>query len=181
MIGNFEEWNHILLIVEASGSLLSQASREALGKGRELADALGSYLWLYWEGEGPTTGGIALGADRIFHKARRNASLADRSASFGEIIQKHRPEIVIAPQSDEMVGLLGRLAQRLETGLLTDCVGLEIDTAERLLVAIKPSYEGKLLSEWVWPNRRPQIALVRQGVFPEPFEDSAREGTVEEV
>jgi electron transfer flavoprotein alpha subunit len=180
-MGNFEGWNHILLVVEASGSLLSQASREALGKGRELADVLGSYLWLYWEGEGPTTGGIALGADRIFHKARRHASLADRSSSLGELIQKHRPEIVIAPHSDGMVGLLGRAAQRFETGLLTDCVELEIDTAERMLVAIKPSYEGKLLSEWIWPNRRPQIALLRQGVFPEPFEDPGREAIVEEI
>ena len=180
-MGNFEEWNHILLITDESGSLLSLASREALGKGRELADALGSYLWLYWEGEGAPTGGIALGADRVFHKARRNASLGDRVDSLAEVIRKHRPEIVIAPHSDGMIGLLGRLAQRFETGLLTDCVGLEIDTAERLLVAVKPWYEGKLLSEWIWPKRRPQIALVRQGVFPEPFEDPGREGIVEEI
>jgi electron transfer flavoprotein alpha subunit len=180
-MGNIEEWNHILLVADESGNLLSPASREALGKGRELADALGSYLWLYCEGEGPPTGGIALGADRVFHKARRNASLADRAGALGEVIRKHRPEIVIAPHSDRMTGILGRLAQRFDTGLLTDCVGLEIDTAERLLVAVKPSYEGKLLSEWIWPKRRPQIALIRQGVFPEPFEDLGREGIVDEI
>jgi electron transfer flavoprotein alpha subunit len=180
-MGNLKEWSHILVVAEGSDDSLSPASREALGKGRELADALGSYLWMYWEGEGPPPNGIALGADRVFHKPRRNASLADRAASLGEVIQKQHPEIVISPHSDGSVGLLGLLAQRFETGLVTDCVGLEIDPADRLLVAVKSSYDGKLLSEWVWPRRRPQIALIRLGVFPEPFEDTGREGTVEEI
>lgn len=172
-------WGHILVVVEQENGMLSSPCREALGKGRDLADALGTYLWVYMEGEAPS--GISLGGDRVFLNRKPGTSLAQRADALCAVVQSRHPEIVLAPHSHTSVSLMGILAHRCGTALVTDCVGLDIDPADRLLVAVKPLYNGKLLSEWIWPQSRPQIALVRPGTFPEPFEDSEREGVVEEV
>jgi electron transfer flavoprotein alpha subunit len=179
---NPDDWAHILVVFEPkSESVQTDVWTGLLGKGREIADQLGAYLWVYTEGEEDPEKRIAQGGDRVFHRKRSAPSLSERVEILGTLIQTHRPEILLGVDSNHSTALFGRVAQRFETGLLTDCVGIDLDLSERSLVAVKPLYGGKLLSDWVWPDRRPQMALIRPGLFPEPFEDPSREGVVEEI
>jgi|GEM_PF-6957342 len=174
-------WAHVLVVGEPFEGSLSGASRELLGKGRELADSLGTYLWVYLEGEIEAGSIVRMGADRVFCNKRGMKTLTDRVKHLGALVQEHRPEILLAPSNGIWIGVLGRLAQRYQTGLVADCLGAEIQFEDRRLIAIKSLYGGRILSEWIWPASRPQIALFRPGIFPEPFDDPSRQGSVEEL
>lgn len=73
-----------------------------------------------------------------------------------------------------------RAAKRLNTGLSADCVALEIND-DNLLVQTAPSFGGNLLAEIITPERRPQMATVRPGVFQEIPHDDQRKGQVVKI
>jgi electron transfer flavoprotein alpha subunit len=97
------------------------------------------------------------------------------------IIQKERPEIVLFGATPIGADLAPRVAQKERTGLVSGCTGLEIDTEQRLLVCTRTFYGGRLAAEMICPERRPQMALLKEGAFPEAYRDPYREGTVEEI
>lgn len=173
------EWAHLLVFIAPEKGTVPPSGREVLAQGRLLADALGAYLWVYWEGGGEAARCISLGADRVFVQEKTASDWRERAEALGSLIEQRRPEIVLGAEEGVTPTLFGWVAQLLNTGLLTDSVRMDIDPEERLLLAVKPLYGGKLLSEWFWPERRPQMVLLRPGIFPEPLEDPGREGEVE--
>jgi electron transfer flavoprotein alpha subunit len=183
-----ETWTHLFIIVEAESGHLTQTSKELLGKGRELADQLGVWLMAYPQ-PFPSDGAreiISYGADIVFHAPPSSgASLADRlldqKTRLIHLIETKRPEIVLFPANAQTVPMAARVAQHFRTGLVTGCTMLNLDLTERRLLATRPLFDGKLFEEYTWPTRRPQMATVAAGAFPEGFSDPYREGQVEEI
>lgn len=183
-----ETWTHLLVIVEAESGRLTQASKEILGKGRELADQLGVWLMVYPRPFPPDNAKeiISYGADLVFRTpSPSEASPADRllgeKARLTHLIETKRPEIVLFPSNERTTPLAARVAQHFRTGLVTGCTGMVLDLTERRLLATRPLFDGKLFEEYTWPARRPQMATLAAGAFPEGFSDLYREGQIEEI
>jgi electron transfer flavoprotein alpha subunit len=100
---------------------------------------------------------------------------------LAELVSERRPEILLFGATDIGEDLAPRLAQRLETGLLSDCSKVEVDQAERVLLGTRPTYDGELMVTTACPQKRPQMATVRPGAV-EPFPpNTARTGEVERM
>ncbi len=183
-----ENWTHLLIIIEAESARLTQASKELLGKGRELADQLGVWLMVYPR-PFPSDDAkemISYGADLVFRTpAPSGASLADRlldeKTRLIHLIEAKRPEVILFPENEQITPLAARVAQHFRTGLITGCTALSFDLTERRLLATRPLFDGKLFEEYTWPRRRPQMATLAAGAFPEGFSDPYREGQIENI
>lgn len=179
-----EAWRHVLGVVARASGVLSTASKELLGKGRDLADQLGVWLIIY-DAEAADQGKeiLSYGADLLLQRgslrANRASAIMEEVDLLSNVIEKERPEIVLF--TADWTAVAARLAQRFKTGLVKDCTALHLDPAERKLVATRPVYNGGLLEEYDWPTRRPQMAILKPGAFPEAFSDSYREGTVRTI
>jgi electron transfer flavoprotein alpha subunit len=74
-----------------------------------------------------------------------------------------------------------RVAQRLNTGLVADAQELDLDEAERLLVATRESFGGRSLAAITCPTARPQMATVHPNSFREADPDRSRSYEVEAI
>jgi len=89
-------------------------------------------------------------------------------AVLDELVLKLRPNIFLI--GGTLIGrtLAPSLASSLNTGLTADCTGLYIDTKTGYLHQVRPAFGGSLLATIACPERRPQMATVRPGVFVKP-------------
>ncbi len=112
---------------------------------------------------------IAHGAKKVYlveDETLENYS-SDRYVTLMErLARQYRPEIILVGATSFGREFAPRVAKRLGTGLTADCVGLDVN-GDGLLVQTAPAFGGNLLTKIVTPNKRPQMATVRPGVFQE--------------
>jgi electron transfer flavoprotein alpha subunit len=182
-----EGYRHVWVLAEAAEGRLAPHTLEVMGKARELADSLGVYLYAVLLGHGVSDlaqGLVAYGADKVL--------VVDAPAlepyqpevfchALATLVEEKRPEILLLSASDLGNDLAPRLAQRLKAGLLSHCLDLAVDMAERLLIGTCPALGGRYFELYVCPEARPQIATVEPGQFRIPYEDPYRSGEVEAV
>ncbi|NLE75804.1 MAG: electron transfer flavoprotein subunit alpha/FixB family protein [Chloroflexi bacterium] len=182
-----EGYRHIWVVLEARQGGVSPASLALLGKARDLADSLGVYLYAILLGEGVEALGhavIPFGPDKVWvvdgpHLTQYRAELYTHA--LAELVRSRKPEIVLFGASAMGSDLAPRLAQRLGTGLLSHCVDLDLDMAERQLVGTCPVMGGRYFEQSVCGEARPQLATVEPGQFAVPHVDPYRSGEVERV
>jgi electron transfer flavoprotein alpha subunit len=97
------------------------------------------------------------------------------------LVERYRPEIMLLPATPLGNDLAPRLAQRLNTGLMSHCIKLGLDMAERLLLGTVPVYGGELYHTVLCSDARPQLATIQPGYFRMPYQDTYRSGEVEVV
>jgi electron transfer flavoprotein alpha subunit len=123
---------------------------------------------------------IAHGAERVYvcdHPSLKDYSTDVYVALMERIARRYGPETILVGATSFGREFAPRLAKRLETGLTADCVGLDID-GQGLLVQTAPAFGGSLLARIVTPERRPQMATVRPGVFQEIPHDYQATGEI---
>lgn len=123
---------------------------------------------------------IAHGGDRIYvtdHPSLKDYSAETYTALTERLAKTRQPEIMLVGATSFGREFAPRVAKRLGTGLTADCIGLDISDSG-LLVQTAPSFGGNLLAKIVTPERRPQMATVRPGVFREIPHDSDRTGEI---
>ena len=76
--------------------------------------------------------------------------------------------------------LAARVAAKLKTGLVSDCIALDIDP-KGLLVQEKPTHKGKVCSTIVSPRLRPQLATLRPEAMDIQPIQSTREMTMTKI
>ncbi len=177
------EHRGVWVITEQSRGKLRSVSFELLGKGRELADKLGTELGAVCLGDGSEDIGslVQHGADKVFFvkDAALGGSPEDLYAGqLLKLIGQYQPEIVIAGATPLGRSVIPRVAARLRTGLTADCTDLDIDPQKRLLLQTRPTFGGNIMATIVCPNRRPQMATVRPRVFRRSQPDAKRQGQV---
>ena len=185
----FAAYRGVWVFIEHEHGHVHPVSWELIGKGRELADKLGTGL-----------AGIALGApghdvrklcdEAIFHGAdicylMQDAVLADYrnqpyTQGLTELVNTFTPEVLLLGATSQGRDLAGSVATTLLTGLTADCTGLDIDTSDRALLSSRPTFGGSLMCTIVNLNTRPQMATVRPRVMPLPSRDTSRRGSVVE-
>ena len=180
-------YRDIWVVAEVEDGVLTPVSLEMVGKARELAAALGAYVQAVLLGE--DLEGLA---QELIHRGADGVYLADdpRLAEYyletyakvlSDLFQEQKPEIILFGATELGQELAPRLAQRLGTGLISDCLDLSIDETERVLSAKHPVYDGEYFHVSTFLGAKPQIATVRSGAFRLPFADEYRSGEVEEI
>jgi len=187
---------NVWVFAEQYGGVLAEVGLELLGKGRELADRLGSELHAVLMGkgvEGRAAELIAQGADRVLlaeHEELADYRTLPYARVLTDLVRERKPYIVLVGATSTGRDLAPRVASALRTGLTADCTDLQIGDYESrkdattyrdLLLQIRPAFGGNLIATIVNPKGRPQMASVREGVMRRAEADAARKGTVERV
>jgi electron transfer flavoprotein alpha subunit len=180
-------YRDIWVVAEVEDGALMPVSLEMVGRARELAAALGAYVQAVLLGED-----LEDLAQELIHRGADGVYLADDprlteyhletyAQVLSDFFQEQKPEIILFGATELGQELAPRLAQRLGTGLISDCLALSIDETERVLVASHPVYDGEYFHVSTFLGTKPQIATVRPGAFRLPFADEYRYGDVEEI
>jgi len=178
-----DSYKGIWVFAEQRDGKLKSVTYELLSKGRELANTLKTELCAICLGHGVEEAGqlIAYGADKVY--LVDNPALADHqedlyTGELVELVQKYKPEIIIAGATSLGRSLIPRVAAKLKTGLTADCTGLEIDAGRRLLLQTRPTFGGNIMATIICQTSRPQMSTVRPRVFRKSTPDTKRKGQI---
>lgn len=180
-------YRDIWVVAEVEDRALTPVSLEMVGKARELATALGAYVHAVLLGEELQDFAqqlIRYGADSVYladDPRLAEYHLETYAKVLTDLFQEQKPEIILFGATELGQELAPRLAQRLRTGLISDCLDLSIDETERVLVARHPVYDGEYFHISTFTGVKPQIATVCPGAFRLPFADEYRYGDVQEI
>lgn len=163
-----------------------RVSHELLSAGRILADKRGVSLGAVLLGSGLTDDMaeelVAYGAEVVYVVDRPElAHFTDErySKCLVELVNRHRPEIVLAGATSMGRSFIPRVAAGLKTGLTADCTELDIADDGHLLQT-RPAFGGNVMATIICPNSRPQMATVRPKVM-KPVRVEDRKGRIERV
>ena len=135
-----EGYRNIWVVAEMTGGALCPSTLEALGQARELADQVGVYVYGVLLGQGVESLGqelISYGADLVLvgeDPALGQFQPETYTQALACMVEQYRPEILLLPATAMGNDLAPRLAQRLNTGLISHCVKLGLDMSERLVL-----------------------------------------------
>lgn len=170
---------------QRNGRLLG-VSLELLGKGVQLAEELGVHLAAVLLGdkvEGLANELIAHGASKVYLLEHSHLNLFQSglyTRVLTEMVQRHKPEVLIMGATTVGMDLAPSIAARLKTGLTAHCVDLTIEQIENkpLMVAAIPGWGGKIMVKIACPDKRPQMATVKPGMMEKPKKDAERKGQI---
>lgn len=175
----------VLVVVEQRNGAIRKVSWEVLSEGKRLADQLGQEMAaVLMGGEGISALAEDLGqwgASRVF--VAEHGELAQyRTNPYTRVVvdvaRQMEPQIILMGASSTGKDLAPRVAARLGVGLLSDCVGFELQNGT--LVGRRPMYAGKLYA-YVACKAVPQIATARPNVFPKAEPNPAGKAQVLKV
>lgn len=177
-------YTNVWVMAEVIDGDIKQVTYELLGEGRKLADKRGSELWCIVLGN-VTEADVA----PVFHHFADKAILVDSVDSnkfideehaeiLGNLIRKHKPEIVLCGATARGRTFLPRVAVDVHCGLTADCTGLDIDDEEKVLLQTRPAFGGNIMATIKSVNHRPQMATVRPRVMTVPEPDTSRTGEI---
>lgn len=181
---DFSEYKGVWVFAEQRDGEISSVVFELLGKARELADDLNTYVGavlLGWEIKDKAKELIYRGADKVFvvdKEPLKNYIAENYTRAIVKLIKKYRPEIFLAGATSCGRSLVSRIAVNIYAGLTADCTGLDIDKEKRILIQTRPAFGGNIMAQIISPNYRPQMATVRHKVMPEAKPDPSRKGSV---
>ena len=164
------------------GGEIHPITLELLGAGRKLADDLSTDLSAVLIGDklGEIAEEVAFfEADKVYKL--ENPLLEDFKADLWvEALEKLcgeiNPKVFLMGHTVTGMEIAPRLAFRLNTMLITDCIGLKIDREDGLLLCTKPVYGGNAIAVFKHKGE-PQFATVRKKVM-EPAERSSTKGEI---
>ncbi len=179
---NLEEYKGVYVFAQQVDNVINSIAFELIGKGKDLADALGTDVTAVLVGSGVK--GLAdelaeYGADRVIViddpelKEYRTEPYAHALAS---VIEKYKPEIFLVGATAIGRDLGPRVSARIHTGLTADCTQLEIgdfpmnpvpgkEQKHNQLLMTRPAFGGNTIATIACPDFRPQMATVRPGVM----------------
>lgn len=181
---DFSDYKGVWVFAEQKKGKVQSVSFELVGKARELADKLGTYVGAVLIGHNVDMGAeelICAGADTVYvADAPQLANFLDEAYSkvVIKLIRKYKPEAVLSGATIIGRSLMSRVAITVDCGLTADCTGLDIDPDRKILLQTRPAFGGNIMATIISPNHRPQMATVRHKVFVQPEFDKRRKGKI---
>lgn len=163
-------------------SELSQLTLELLGKGRSLADRLGTELVVLSTGEDGQKL-VQHGADKVFllsDPSLNTFQVDTYTDAFSALVTERKPDVLLIGATRNGLEFAPRLAERLKTGCVTEATRLETDAEKNYILIDRVSWGGNLVETHV-SRSKPQIATVPKGLFSALPEDPSRKGEVIKV
>jgi electron transfer flavoprotein alpha subunit len=175
----------VIVIAEIKDGTIKKGSLEATLAGRKLCDQIGGELSVTLMGDQieALAGEFGkYGADRVF--VIEDPALAAYSAQgcappLADLIGEKKPSILLMSNSILARDLAPRLAARLETGLLADCIELSVENGA--LTALRPVYGGKAVARVQALAGTIQFATIRPNVITLGEVDPPRSASVDKV
>ncbi len=159
--------NDILVVAEHFQGHVADITFELLGKGRELARALGGQVGVALLGH--DVGGLVseLGAAEVVYAADRpelrEFTPDAYAAVLGSAIGNASPRVVLLGSTSVGLDLVSILSARLNLPCIDNCIALKIQNGE--VVATSQIYGGKLFAE-VLLTQRTTLVAVAPGMLP---------------
>jgi electron transfer flavoprotein alpha subunit len=168
----------VWVFAEHQDGTLRKTTLELLNKGRELAEQLDVALVALLLGS--KVDGLAQElsgcADKVY---QWDDTLLEcyNSDVYCQVLaglaKEENPQVILAGATYLARDLFPRLAGRLNTGIVVDCLNLELGE-DGLLIARRPLFGGRVLADVVCRQGRAQIVLTRPNTFPLPDARSSR-------
>ncbi len=167
-----------MVFIQQDDGKVAEVSIELLSKARDLADQLKTTVTGVFIGNGlkdEASKLIPYGVDEILlieDKRLNHYTPVPYTKIMVEVIKKAKPQIVLYGATTTGRDLGPRIASNLKVGLTADCTSLEIgDYSSRgvdfsnILYQIRPAFGGNIVATIVSPEKKPQMATVREGVM----------------
>lgn len=194
---SLEECKGVFVFAQQVDNCINGIAFELIGKGKDLADALGTEVTAVLLGSGVKDLAdelAAYGADKVIVvddpelKEYRTEPYAHALAS---VIRKYKPEIFLVGATAIGRDLGPRVSARIHTGLTADCTQLEIgdfplnpipgkEQKHNQLLMTRPAFGGNTIATIACPDFRPQMATVRPGVMQKRAKIEGAKANVEE-
>jgi len=173
----------IWVFAEQRDGNIKKVTYELLSAGRKIADSLGEELCAVLAGKDIAGAAAALGeygADKVYvleSDALANYTTDGYANAIADLAKQNSPGTILIGCTTFGKDLAAAVAQKLSTGLLTDCVGMELDNGQ--IVFTRPIYAGKAFVKAVCPDARPVMATIRPNVL--AVEQAARTAKIVNV
>jgi electron transfer flavoprotein alpha subunit len=173
-----------MVYIQQNEGKAAEVSLELVSKARELADRLKVEVsaCLFGEKVEGETGRLAsLGADRVYmveDTRLKYYTPVPYSKLMIQLVSEKKPQIVLYGATTEGRDIAPRVASHLKVGLTADCTDLQIgDHVQKdkgngidreykdILYQIRPAFGGNIIATIVCPEKKPQMATVREGVM----------------
>lgn len=181
-------YSDIWVFIEQTGGKIAEVGFELLSTGRRLAADRGCRLCaviLGYKLEGAAEALIAGGADVVYLADQPELEIYEAGVyteALAKLINKYKPEVVLAGATGIGRAFFARVATRCGTGLTADCTRLDIapapDGKTMLLHQTRPAFGGNIMATIMTPDHRPQMSTVRPKVFKRSAPDATRKGEV---
>ncbi|MEJ2707202.1 MAG: electron transfer flavoprotein subunit alpha/FixB family protein [Anaerolineales bacterium] len=169
----------VWVIAEQIGGKIHTLSFELIGQARKIADDLQVSVEVVLLGHG-----LSGQVEKLFFCGADVVYLGDSvefeqyqpeifSARIVALSKDVKPQIMLVGSTYVGRELAPLIAAKLVTGLSAHCIDLVLND-ERVLEQQIPAYGGIL--SIICPQKKPQIATIAQGVFPQPVLDEGRSG-----
>lgn len=162
-------------------SELPQLTLELLGKGRTLANELGTELAVVLTGPNQDTERcIQHGADKVIslEDPLLNTFQVDTyTDALSELINQHKPDVLLIGATRNGLEFAPRLAERLKTGCVTEATRLELDAEKKYILMDRIAWGGNIVETQI-SRSKPQIATIPKGLFSALPADPSRKGEV---
>ena len=171
----------VWVLAEQIDCQILSVSFQLIGQARKLADQLGTSVETVILGnhiEEQAQELIAAGADTVYLGDSPELEFFQPEIYCEMIVQlaqEHLPAIMLIGSTFMGRELAPLIAAKLQTGLTAHCIDLVLDE-NQILEAKIPAYGGLL--SIICPQKRPQMATIAQGVFPQPERVDTRTGEV---
>ena len=178
------KYGEVWVYVEHLHGKPSQVSWELLGEGKRLAEIYGTKLGAIIIGH--NVGHLAKesfvhGADKAYlveDERLENYRTQPYAVAMEEAVRKFKPEALLVGGTIRGRDLAGSAATFLETGLIADCTGLDVDMETGTFMGTRPDYGGNLMSTIICPKDRPTMASVRPRVMKSLPPEEGRDGEI---
>jgi electron transfer flavoprotein alpha subunit len=175
------EYKGVLVHCELSEGKLTSIATELLGAGSRLASELGQELSAVVIGS--SMSGVAAeihsyGASKVYvvDDPLLKDYLTDSYLQvMDKVIKQSLPQIVLLGQTQTGRDLTPRLAFRLGTAAVMDCIALTIDSTSKRMLMTKPVYGGNAQAIQICESD-PQLATVRSKAMTPATKDLNRTG-----
>lgn len=177
-------YSGIWVLAEQNEGQVKAVTYELLGEAKRLAATLGTPVAVALFGErmaAAATTLVQFGADIVYLVDDSRLALFNDelyAEAMVQLIEQHKPEILLIGATTYGRSLAPRIASRLNTGLTADCTQLAIDAETGLLLQTRPAFGGNLMATITCPRHRPQMATVRPGVMRALAPDAERIGQI---
>ncbi|MBN2019625.1 MAG: electron transfer flavoprotein subunit alpha/FixB family protein [Sedimentisphaerales bacterium] len=182
----------VWVFAEQHRGRLEDTPLELMSKGRHLADILQVQLSAVLLGAQVKPLAAKLfqhGADKVYlveHPLLEHYQPNSYAKVIFELVHKYKPQIVVYGATATGRDLAPRIASAIKAGLTADCTDLQIgdhkttngELHKNLLFQIRPAFGGNIIATIINFDRWPQMATVREAVFPMPTPDTTRKGQI---
>jgi electron transfer flavoprotein alpha subunit len=189
--------NSVMVYIQQNAGKAAEVSLELVSKARELADKLNVEVGAAIFGDsvaGEVPRLASLGADKVYivedPKLKFYTPIPYTKLMIQAVLE-NKPQIVLYGATTEGRDIAPRVASHLKVGLTADCTDLQIgdhtqkdrsnDTDREykdILYQIRPAFGGNIIATIVCPEKKPQMATVREGVMRMAQPDASRKAEI---